>query len=72
MNQNVMMKRFSDNLLMLMGKNDYTNKFVEHKLGISDSTLRNYMSGTSLPSVYVASQIADLFGVTIDELVGRK
>lgn len=61
----------SNNLLSLMGKSGYSNKHVGLELGISDSALRTYMAGTSIPSVYVACKMADLFGVTIDELVGR-
>jgi DNA-binding XRE family transcriptional regulator len=70
MNQNVMMKRFSDNLLMLMGKNDYSTSYVAKSVGIDPHTLNGYIGAKHVPSVYVACRMADLFGVPVETLVG--
>ena len=46
----------------------YTDYMVSKKTGISTSTLSEWKSGKTQPKVDKLILIADLFGVTLDEL----
>lgn len=44
---------------------------VARDMDISNETLNSWMLGSSVPSLANAIMIADFFGMTLDELVGR-
>ena len=46
-------------------------KEVSEKTGISKSSLSNYETGDSVPSMHNLIDLADLYGVTLDYLCGR-
>ena len=41
------------------------------QLGGKKSLISNYENGYSVPDIFTLIQIADIFDVTLDELVGR-
>lgn len=41
------------------------------QLGEKKSLISNYENGYSVPDIFTLIQIADIFDVTLDELVGR-
>lgn len=41
------------------------------QLGISRYALGNWLNGTSIPSLSESADLADLLGISIDELAGR-
>lgn len=52
-------------------KNHWNQSFLAEKLNIQRQTVSSYERGSCLPNIYVLIQMADLFGVSLDELVGR-
>lgn len=53
-------------------KNGLTQKELAEKLGVSRQALSNYESDKRLPDIYVVAQMADVFSVTVDSLIGLK
>ena len=53
-------------------KNGLTQKELAEKLGVSRQALSNYESDKRLPDIYVVAQMADVFSVTVDTLIGLK
>ena len=49
----------------------YTLLDVNELTGISESALRNYERGTTIPSMKAMDKLADLYDVSIDWLCGR-
>lgn len=56
-------------LRMLYGK---TQSELAQMLGGKKSLVSNYENGYSTPDIYMLIKIADIFDVSLDELVGRK
>ncbi|MBD5583691.1 MAG: helix-turn-helix transcriptional regulator [Clostridia bacterium] len=46
-------------------------KELEKETGISDASLCRWEQGKVLPSIYFCEKLADYYGVTLDELIGR-
>lgn len=63
-----MENNFNANLRSLRKKNNYTLESLGKVLNISKSTLSDYETGKSSPPFSVCERIADIFGITIDEL----
>lgn len=40
-------------------------------IGITQAQISYYESGTNEPSISICEKIADFYGITIDELIGR-
>lgn len=49
----------------------YLQKFVADKLGIKSNTLSGYENGTRMPDPEMLSNLADLYHVSTDYLLGR-
>lgn len=62
------LKRFSENLLMLMPPNMSQREFAA-RCGINEHTLGCYISGRSCPSVYTVVKIARALGRPITDIV---
>ena len=52
-------------------KAELTQKEVADELKISLQSYKHYEAGRRIPSLQMAAKLADTFGITIDELVGR-
>ena len=48
-----------------------TQKEVADELGISLQAYKHYEAGRRVPRLEIALKIADVFGITVDQLVGR-
>ena len=48
-----------------------TQAEVASELQISLQAYKHYEAGRRVPSLEMASKIADIFGITLDELAGR-
>lgn len=66
------MKDFSANLKKFRKRKKLTQEELAHKLGIIRATYWSYEKGSIMPPYDKLEQLADIFGITIDELVGRK
>ncbi len=60
------------NILFYRKQNHFTQLSLSKALGGSDSLVSNYENGYSTPDIFTLWKMADLFDISIDELVGRK
>ena len=49
-----------------------TQEGLAQRLGVTNQTVSKWESGQSCPDIALLPQLADLFGITIDELFGRE
>ena len=63
---------FHDNLIELRKMTNLSQEELAAKIGVSRQTLSKYETGESLPDIEKCMAIADIFGVTIDDLVNYK
>ena len=55
-----------------MARNNYTNKTLAEKIGVSEKTISNWRCGRTEIPVSKLLAMARLFGVTTDYLLGLK
>lgn len=60
---------FADNLIELRKYNDYSQEELAEKIGVSRQTLSKYETGESLPDIEKCKLLADIFGVSTDDLI---
>ena len=60
---------FADNLMELRKLNNLSQEEIAEKIGVSRQTLSKYETGESLPDIERCKMLADLFGVTMDDLI---
>ena len=52
-------------------KNGYSRDELANKLGIHKNNILNWENDKHFPSLFLLMCVADVFGCTLDELVGR-
>ena len=62
---------FGEELKFQRTKRNKTLKEVERDTGISNSNLSRWESGKVLPNIGFCVILADYYGITLDELIGR-
>jgi len=72
MNGNDYIKALSENIYALRKKMGLTQESLADKLGVTFQAVSKWENGQSSPDMVLLPQIADIFGVHIDELFGRK
>ena len=60
---------FKDNLISLRKANGLSQDELAEKIGVTRQTLSKYETGESLPDIERCKQLADIFGVSMDDLV---
>ena len=60
---------FAENLTELRKLHDYSQEELAEMIGVSRQTLSKYETGESLPDVEKCKLLADVFSVTIDDLI---
>ncbi len=60
---------FQENLMTLRKLHNISQEELAEKVGISRQTLSKYETGESLPDIEKTKAIADVFGVSLDDLV---
>ena len=63
---------FSENLTNLMSEHDISNSALGKELGVSHESVRQWKSGKMFPTIDKANKLAEFFGVTLDELLGKR
>ncbi len=63
---------FSDNLIELRKYHDYSQEELAEMIGVSRQTLSKYETGESLPDIEKCKLLADVFSVTIDDLINHE
>ncbi|MDY7044391.1 helix-turn-helix transcriptional regulator [Virgibacillus sp. M23] len=67
MNDKILAKRLKE----LREKNGYLQKFVADKIGVRSNTLSGYENGTRNPDPDIIRNLAKLYNVTTDYLLGH-
>ena len=65
-------EKFCQRLKMLRADRGLTQKQISERLQVVESNYGHYERGESQPSIDRLCVLADVFGVTIDYLVGRQ
>lgn len=60
---------FSDNLIQLRKINHMSQEELAEKVDVSRQTLSKWETGESLPDIEKCKLLAEIFGVTLDDLV---
>lgn len=60
---------FADNLMELRKYHNLSQEELAEKIGVSRQTLSKYETGESLPDIEKCKMPADVFGVTMDDLI---
>lgn len=60
---------FADNLLEMRKLHNWSQEDLAERIGVSRQTLSKYETGESLPDIEKCRMLADLFGVTVDDLI---
>ena len=60
---------FADNLVELRKYHAMSQEELADKIGVSRQTLSKYETGESLPDIEKCKALADVFGVTVDDLI---
>lgn len=63
---------FNENLVKLRKLNDMTQEELAEKVGISRQALAKWESGETLPDLEKSRALAEVFGVTLDDLANYK
>ena len=63
---------FCDNLMELRKMANLSQEELAEQIGVSRQTLSKYETGESLPDIEKCMAIAEVFGVTMDDLVHYK
>ncbi|MDY5057696.1 MAG: helix-turn-helix domain-containing protein [Bullifex sp.] len=60
---------FADNLVDLRKYHAMSQEELAEKIGVSRQTLSKYETGESLPDIEKCKALADVFGITVDDLI---
>ena len=60
---------FADNLVELRKYHAMSQEELAERIGVSRQTLSKYETGESLPDIEKCKALADVFGVTVDDLI---
>lgn len=64
--------RIENKLQYLRELHDMKQQEVADALGVSRSTYANYESGRRAPDINILMHLADIYGISLDELTGHK
>ena len=64
--------KIADNIRFFRKANNITQEELSKQLGGSKNLVSNYENGISTPDIYTLVKLADIFDITLDELVGRE
>ncbi len=72
MTQEEFNKSVGENLAKYRKFNNYTQIALAEKINYSDKAVSKWENGECLPDVYVLKQLADLYGVTVNDLITKR
>ena len=62
--------KFDDNLRRLRKEKEYSQEYLAAKLDVTRQTISKWENGTAMPDLKKLVELAELFGVTMDALLG--
>lgn len=63
--------KFSERLKLLLAEKNMTQRELGRLLKLTEGSISNYINQERQPSLQVLQAMADIFGVTVDYLIGR-
>lgn len=63
---------FAENLMELRKCRGFSQEELAEKIGVSRQTMSKYETGESLPDIEKCKLLADVFGVTTDDLISNE
>ena len=60
---------FAENLIELRKYHNFSQEELAEMIGVSRQTMSKYETGESLPDIAKCKQLANAFGVTVDDLI---
>lgn len=64
--------KIANNIRFFRKANILTQEELSKQLGGCKNLVSNYENGISTPDIYTLVKLADIFDITLDELVGRE
>ena len=64
--------KIADNIRFFRKANILTQEELSKQLGGSKNLVSNYENGKNVPDIFKMWELADIFDITLDELVGRE
>jgi len=71
-NEEILRERFANNLTHYRKQLGLTQLELAERLNYSDKSISKWERGDGLPDLSVASQIAEIFGITVNDLISEK
>ena len=71
-NENEFKKIVVENLIYYRKINKLTQLQLAEKLNYSDKAISKWERGESLPDIYILSNIAEIYGITLNDLVMKQ
>lgn len=68
--KDILLERFRKNLRNLRKENGYTQQELADMLKLNRSIITAYESGKAFPKLPILIELADIFFVTVDDLIG--
>jgi len=66
------MGEFAKNLENLRNQKNISQQKLAEIVGVTQTAISQYEAGKSIPKVSIAMKLADVFGVTCEELCGKE
>lgn len=70
--ENELRQIVANNITLYRKVNNLTQLQLAEKLNYSDKAISKWERGESIPDIYILSNIADLFGITLNDLVQKQ
>ena len=64
--------KIGDNIRVLRKKNGLLQKDLADQLNITRQALSNYEVGKRIPDIFELIRMAEIFKVSVDEIIGRE
>lgn len=65
-------ENFAKNLLKLRKNKKWNQQEMADKLSYSDKAISKWENGDTIPDIYTMKRIADLFGISVDQLISNE
>ena len=65
-------KQIANNLVLLRKRARLTQAEVAEKINYSDKSVSKWESAGGVPDIFILKQLADLYGVTVNDIIGEK
>jgi len=66
------MTKFHDKIYELRKENGFTQEEIAKRLKVSRQTISNWETGSAQPTIDKAMEIADIYEISMDELMGKR